>query len=373
MSTAPVFPSLRRRTLAGIAVGTAIATSAVTVAAASASPHLPAHARVHAPFHAPDASRPVSTRFDLEGHRGTRGLRPEDTLPAFAKALDIGVRTLELDTGISKDGVVVVSHDSFINPLVCADTQPATAGDPAYPYVGKYIHDLTFAQLETLDCGTRRPADPATDPFYASQLPVPGTRIPTLDQVFALVEARDADDVQLNIETKIDPTAPTTTVSPGQFVRKDLAVIRAHRNGIARSLLQSFDWRTLAIARRLAPKLRRVALVDASTAQVGKPGASPWLGGIDVDAAPYRGDVPFAATSVRAAVISPNQVLVDAAFVASAHRHRELVVPYTVDAVRDMQTLIATGVDGIITDYPDRLRDVLGALGYRLPKRYPAS
>jgi glycerophosphoryl diester phosphodiesterase len=355
--------TVRRRAVAGIAVTTAVASLSVVVASSAAA--------AQTPFHAPNTAAAVSTRFDLEGHRGTRGLRPEDTIPAFAKALDIGVRTLELDTGVTKDGVVVVSHDSFVNPLVCTDTTPAVAGDPAFPYVGKYIHDLSFAQLETLDCGTRNPTDPATDPFYASQLPVPGTRIPTLDQVFALVEARHADDVQLNIETKIDPTAPGTTVSPRTFVTKDLAVIRSHRNGVARSLLQSFDWRTLTIARQLAPHLRRVALVDASTAQVGQPGASPWLGGIDVDAAPYRGDVPYAATSIGAAVVSPDQSLVDSSFVSSAHRHRELVVPYTVDAVRDMQKLIGIGVDGMITDYPDRLRDVLASVGYRLPRRYP--
>lgn len=361
-----VRPTVRVGVAAAALVGAALA-AAVTATSPSSVAAAPS-----APFSAPSLAAPVSTRFDLEGHRGTRGERPEDTLPAFARALDIGVRTLELDTGVSKDGVVVVSHDSFINPLVCRDTAPATPGDPAFPYVGRAIVDLTFAQLETLDCGTRTPTDPATDPFFGTQVPVPGTRIPTLDQVFALVEQRGADGVQLNIETKIDPTQPRLTVNPEAFVRRDLAVIRAHRNGVARSLLQSFDWRTLAIARDLEPDLRRVALVDASTAQVGVPGASPWLGGIDVDAAPYRGDVPSAATSVGAAVVSPDQSLVDSRFVASAHRHGELVVPYTVNAVRDMQALITRGVDGLITDYPDRLRDVMALDGFRLPVPQPA-
>jgi glycerophosphoryl diester phosphodiesterase len=124
--------TFRRRALTGIVIGIAVASCGVAVATSSA-------AKPPAPFHAPNPSAAVSTGFDLQGHRGTRGLRPEDTLPAFAKALDIGVRTLELDTGVSKDGVVVVSHDSFINPLVCTDTAPADAGDPAFPYVGKYF------------------------------------------------------------------------------------------------------------------------------------------------------------------------------------------------------------------------------------------
>jgi glycerophosphoryl diester phosphodiesterase len=309
--------------------------------------------------------------FDLEGHRGTRGLRPEDTLPAFSEALTLGVRTLELDTGITKDGVVIISHEQYISPLVCTDTGPAFPGDSNYPYVGKYYHQLTFAEVETVDCGTRHPVDPAADPYYASELPVPGTRIPTLDQVFNLVEQRHANDVQLNIETKIDPTLPQNSVGPVRFVKADLAVIKRHRDGIARSLLQSFDWRTLSVARRLSPDLRRVALIEADTAEIGSPGASPWLGGIDIDAAPYNGDPAAAATTVGAAVLSPDYTMLTDAMIASAHRHGQLVVPFTVDSDPDMIDLIRRGVDGLITDYPNRGRDVLQSLGYRLPRRYP--
>src|SRR5437868_12842483 len=106
--------------------------------------------------------------FDAEGHRGTRGLRPENTLPAFAKALEIGVSTLEMDTGVTKDGQVIVSHEPVVIPLLCQDTHPAFPGDPAYPYVGKPIHDLTLAEIKTLDCGTRRPAAPAQSPALST-------------------------------------------------------------------------------------------------------------------------------------------------------------------------------------------------------------
>lgn len=314
----------------------------------------------------------AAKNFDLEGHRGTRGLRPEDTLPAFAEALTLGVRTLELDTGITGDGVVIVSHERLIAPLVCVDTRPAWRGDPNYPYVGKYYHQLTFAEVETVDCGSRHPTDPASDPFYASQLPVPGTRIPTLDQVFDLVEQRHATGVQLNIETKIDPTHPDQTVDPVEFVRADLAVIGRHRGGMARSLLQSFDWRTLAAARELAPELRRVALINADTAQIGQPGASPWLGGIDIDAPSYHDDPATAASSVGATVLSPDHTFLTDQTIASAHRQHQLVVPYTVDDDHAMIDLIRRGVDGLITDYPNRGRDVLASLGVPLPPAYPA-
>src|ERR671936_1867126 len=98
-----------------------------------------------APALADPPPKPQSN-FDLEGHRGTRGLRPENTLAAFGKALQIGVSTLELDTGVTKDGVVVVSHERRISPLECQGA-----------YVGQLIRDLTLAQIKTLDCGTRHP------------------------------------------------------------------------------------------------------------------------------------------------------------------------------------------------------------------------
>src|SRR6478736_4094399 len=105
--------------------------------------------------------------FDLEAHRGGRGLRPENTLASFGNALRLGVTTLELDTGVTKDGVVVVSHERRISSLECQG-----------PYVGKLIHELTYAQIQKLDCGTRHPADPSTDPFVGTQEAVPGTHMP---------------------------------------------------------------------------------------------------------------------------------------------------------------------------------------------------
>jgi glycerophosphoryl diester phosphodiesterase len=211
--------------------------------------------------------------FDLEGHRGARGLRPENTLAAFGKALQVGVTTLELDTGVTKDGVVVVSHERRISPLECQG-----------PYVGKLIHELTYAQIQKLDCGTRHPADPSTDPFVGTQEAVPGTHMPSLAQVFQLVNRYGADKVQFDIETKRDPTVPKETVGPTTFAKKVIAVIsRYHMT--RRSVLQSFDWSTLQAARKIKPRLRRAALADNTTIVPG----SPWTGGIEIGAARLRG------------------------------------------------------------------------------------
>src|ERR671919_781626 len=128
--------------------------------------------------------------FDLQAHRGGLALRPENTLPAFANAMRVGVSTLELDIQITEDGQAVVTHDRQVTGVKCRDTAPATPGDPEFPYVGKYVNTLTLAQVKTLDCGTRRPADPRTDPYLPTLVMKPGERMPTLEQVLELVKRR---------------------------------------------------------------------------------------------------------------------------------------------------------------------------------------
>jgi glycerophosphoryl diester phosphodiesterase len=161
------------------------------------------------------AAPTASASFDLEAHRGGRGLRPENTLASFGNALRLGVTTLELDTGVTKDGVVVVSHERRISTLECSG-----------PHVGKLIKDLTLKQIKQLDCGTRRPPVPATDPFVSTQESVPGTKLPTLAEVFQLADRYGAGRVQFNIETKLDPTLPKETVAPATFARKVIGVIK---------------------------------------------------------------------------------------------------------------------------------------------------
>ncbi len=315
------------------------------------------------------------TGFDLEAHRGGRGLRPENTLASFGHALALGVTTLELDTGVTKDGVVVVSHERRLSSLECRDTEPAFPDDPQFPYVGsidkvsdgQLIKDLTLAQIQTLDCGTRHPlaANVATDPFLGTQESVPGTRMPTLDQVLALAARYGADTVQFDIETKLDPTLPDDTVDPDTFARAVIAVIDGH--GVRdRSLLQSFDWRTLAVARDVAPDLRRVALAQSATIFPG----TPWTGGITIGDAPFDGGLVVAAAEVGAAVVSVNAADITDALITAAHDAGLLIVPWTVNEIADMDALVKRGVDGLITDYPDRGRAVMAANGLELPTAF---
>jgi glycerophosphoryl diester phosphodiesterase len=292
--------------------------------------------------------------FDLEAHRGGRGLRPENTLASFGNALALGVTTLELDTGVTKDGVVVVSHERRISALECG-------GDPKNKYIGKLIHDLTYAQIRTLDCGVRG----ADDAFRATQEAVPGTRMPKLSQVFALAARYGADDVRFNIETKIDPTVPGDTVGPDAFARKVIAEIqKAHV--AKRSLLQSFDWRTLKVAQKVAPSLRTVALAQPSNVTPG----SKWTAGIAIPSKTTFDDGRLArivAKELRADVLSPVATSTTPRLIKSSHNYGLPIVPWTVNEKSDMAKLVDLGVDGLITDYPDRLREVLAAKGVETP------
>ena len=150
-----------------------------------------------APAHAdtPGPVLPQKTHFDLQAHRGGIGMTTEESLQGFAKALRLGVSTLELDTHVTKDDKVVVNHDRQISAQKCQDSAPAFAGDPLYPYVGKYIKDLTLAEIKTLDCGYQQL------PGFPDQEQVKGFRMVELKDVLDLVKSYHANQVKLNIET----------------------------------------------------------------------------------------------------------------------------------------------------------------------------
>jgi glycerophosphoryl diester phosphodiesterase len=313
------------------------------------------------------ASACSASGFDLQGHRGARGLAPENTLAGFRRALAIGVTTLELDTGVTRDGVVVVSHDRLLNP---DHTRDASGRFLAAP--GPAIVDLTYEELLRYDVGRLRPGSELAAEFPEQQ-PVDGERIPRLADVFALVAASGNRDVRFNIETKIDPTRPEQTVAPAAFVEALVAVIRAA--GMAsRTTIQSFDWRTLQLVGRLAPEIDRVALTeqrpDENTVEAGRPGPSPWLGGLDVD--DHGGSVPRLVQALGAKTWSPDARDLTPERVAEARALGLAVVPWTVNEPQHMELAIALGIDGLITDYPDRLRAVLQSKGIPVPEPTPA-
>lgn len=320
--------------------------------------------------------------FDLQAHRGGLDLVAENTLPAFANALELGVSTLELDVQITADGYAVVTHDRDPSPAKCVDTAPAVPGDPKFPYVPAttYIRDLTLAQVQTIDCGSVPSAD------RPGQRRAPGARMPLLAEVFDLVRTYRADQVMLNIETKVEAAAPEQTAPREQFV--DVVVAEIRRAGIGRQVtVQSFDFGTLMRIREAAPELPIVLLTDGQPKlQAGAPGGSPWLGGMDIDDFPGSLQEKYvaAAASIGAAAVSPvhgnpqNGAVTDPGYqpftttdlVRAAHRNGMRVVPWTVDDRPTMAALLDIGVDGLITNRPDVLRALLAERGYQLPPEY---
>ncbi|GAA4607850.1 glycerophosphoryl diester phosphodiesterase [Actinoplanes octamycinicus] len=322
------------------------------------------------------AGHPARAGFDLQAHRGGLGLTTEESLEGFAKALRLGVSTLELDTHVTKDEKVVVNHDRQVSAVKCRDTAPVTPGDTLFPYVGKYLKDLTLAQLKTLDCGYRQL------PGFPEQEVVAGFRMVELKDVFALVRRYRASGVTLNIETKVEAGAPEQTQPRELFVRRVYQEIRA--SGLERQVtVQSFDWGALMLMHRFAPRWPLVALTNYDSLQVGKPGASPWLGGLDAD--DFGGDfvrVAAAVPGVRAlspvygfpqngTVGDPDfRFYVSPAMVRDAHARGLEVIPWTCDDPATIGALMDMGIDGIITDYPDRVRRIMAERGMRLPRSY---
>jgi len=312
------------------------------------------------------AAQGQNATFDLQGHRGARGLAPENTLAGFSRALEIGVSTLELDCGVTKDGVVVVSHDRLLSPDHTRDAAGKFLEAP-----GPAVVDLTYEELRQYDVGRIRP-DSEYAAAFPDQRPVDGERIPRLADVFALVERSGNRTVRFNIETKIDPAHPLQSVSALAFARALAAAIR-DAGMASRTTVQSFDWRTLRLLGALAPEIGLAALTDQQpdedTVEIGKPGASAWLGELDVD--DYAGSVPKLVQALGAKTWSPHARDLTPALVIEAHALGLAVVPWTVNDPKDMERAIAAGVDGLITDYPDRLRAVLQSKGIAVPAPTP--
>lgn len=298
--------------------------------------------------------------FDIEAHRGGRALRPENTLPAFANALSMGVDSLELDMGVTKDGVVVVSHDRGLNPDL------ARGPDGHYIAAGIPYIDLTLAQVKAYDVGQIRPGS-----TYAAQFPeqraIPGTRIPTLSEVFALVRRSGDTHVRLNIEIKIDPNHPHESLDPDHFVAIVLDLLRSEHFD-NRVMIESFDWRTLVLVQKLAPQIPTVYL----TTQTGRDvtvysdKASVWTAGYSPR--DYGGSVVRTVRAAGGKIWSPYYGDVDARSIADAHLLGVAVIVWTVNDAYQMAHLIDMGVDGIISDRPDVLRTVAAAKGIRLPQ-----
>ena len=293
---------------------------------------------------------------EIQGHRGARGLLPENTIPAFERAIELGVDVLELDLGMTRDGVPVVHHDRRLSPDRTRDAAGAWLAPPGPP-----LRSLSLAELAGFDVGRAAPGGD-TAMRFPEQAPRDGTRIPTLAEVLALASRPGAGRLRFNIETKLTPLAPDETVGPEEFARAVVAALRAE-GLVGRADLQSFDWRVLLEARKLAPELSTACLTierpwHDNILRGGRPGhPSPWTAGLDVDA--FDGSVPRMVEAAGCRIWSPFHRDLTEGALAEAHALGLRVVVWTVNEADEMRALARLGVDGIITDYPDRAVEAL--------------
>jgi glycerophosphoryl diester phosphodiesterase len=304
--------------------------------------------------------------FDIEAHRGGRALFPENTLPSFANALSMGVNTLELDLGVTADGTIIVSHERGLNPDLARNADGVYVAAPGTPFVR-----LRLEEVKKYDVGQIRPGS-----RYAAQFPeqhaVPGTPIPTLHEVFDLVRKSADRNVRLNIETKIDPHHPDESPDPEHFVARLLEFLAAEKFS-DRVMLQSFDWRTLQLIQKLAPAIPTayLTLQKGSGATIFLDRDSDWTAGFNPAA--HGNSVPGAIKAAGGTIWSPYFRDVDAELIAQSHRLGLAVIVWTVNKPADMARMIEMGVDGIISDRPDLLRNVAAGKGIALPAAAPVT
>jgi glycerophosphoryl diester phosphodiesterase len=271
----------------------------------------------------------------VHGHRGCRGLRPENTLPAFLHALRLGVDVLELDVVISADDQVVVSHEPWLSPTICldADGRPIVPGTEAQ----HNLYRMPYADIRRCDCGQLH------HPGFPEQINQPAHK-PLLREVLTTIEAASQQlgrpPVGYSIELKSDPAHDGIfQPPPAKFLHLVLTVL--HECAILpRTTLLCFDPRILQLAQQIIPELATCLLLEAD---------QPWL--------PSLQSLGFLPT-----VLGPDFRTVSAAAVTTlrtTYPNLQLV-PWTVNEPADMQTLISWGMNSITTDYPDRLLTLLG-------------
>ena len=260
-------------------------------------------------------------RILVHGHRGARAIKPENTIPAFEYAISVGADVLEMDVAVTKDDVLVISHDPHLNPAICQGL-----------ISNALIRGLTLSEVRLYDCGSLK------DPRFPKQQPVPDTRIPTLDEVLSL---STKGNFEFNIETKIFPDHPGYTPTPEVFAKMLLRVIHKHKLE-SRVILQSFDFRTLHAMKKLAPEIRRSALYEGSEKSF-----------VEI------------AQEADATIVSPLHTLVTPEQVSAAHAAGLQVVPWTANTAEEWDKLIDAKVDAIISDDPLALIEYLKKRGLR--------
>lgn len=285
--------------------------------------------------------------FDLQGHRGARGLKPENTIPAFIKALDLGVTTIEMDLAVSKDGKLVVSHEPWMNPEICLNPE---GGRIAQAEGVKYnLYQMDYEEIRRWDCGSSgNPKFPEQEKMKAAK--------PLLRDVIEAVEGYIRSytkyEVDYNIEIKSSPSGDNI-FHPTPEVFSELVVNTLDQYlPMERVNIQSFDFRILKYIHEHYPNIRLAALVENDLSideNLKELGFTPDIWS------------PHFSKLSRESVNSLHEKTPD-----GRTGKKMLVIPWTINETKDMLVLKGMGVDGLITDYPDR------AMKYKSTLRLPS-
>lgn len=301
--------------------------------------------------------------FDLEAHRGGRDVRPENTLYSYAYAIELGAISIECDMQLTKDGQIVMSHNPILNSDITRDENGNYIENNKYD-----IRLMTVDELKKFDVGVM---DPNCGEYYDLHGKTQFTydaKIPTLEELMQLIQSYGDKNIVLNIETKSYPDPASAgyknNADPKKFVEVFNNIVKKY-DMEDRVVLQSFDWQTLIEMKKLNPNISTSALWqeqpswgrDSESLRRYEKKKSPWLGGLDIK--DYQGNPVKAAHTIGADIISPYYTEISKQDVDEAHSLGMKVVPWTVNNEKDMNMLLDMGVDGIISDKPWLLKQVL--------------
>lgn len=301
--------------------------------------------------------------FDLEAHRGGRDVRPENTLYSYAYAIELGATSIEYDMQLTKDGQIVMSHNPILNSDITRDENGNYIENNKYD-----IRLMTVDELKKFDVGVM---DPNCGEYYDLHGKTQFTydaKIPTLEELMQLIQSYGDKNIVLNIETKSYPDPASAgyknNADPKKFVEVFNNIVKKY-DMENRVVLQSFDWQTLIEMKKLNPNISTSALWqeqpswgrDSESLRRYEKKKSPWLGGLDIK--DYQGNPVKAAHAIGADIISPYYTEISKQDVDEAHSLGMKVVPWTVNNEKDMNMLLDMGVDGIISDKPWLLKQVL--------------
>ena len=292
--------------------------------------------------------------IQVTGHRGAAGLAPENTLAAFRKACEIGVNAVELDVLLSKDRNLVVHHDYALKADIARTPDGKWLQDD-----GPAIRTMTLRELKAYDVG-RLKSGTSYAKRYPEQVPADGQRIPTLDEVIELTKNQCNDSTELWVEIKTSPENPSLTPPPETVADAVMAVLKKHEFA-GRTRILSFDWRALAHVHKIAPDIPTVYLSilgrRLNNIKPGQPGASPWMAGLDID--DFDGSIPRAVQAAGGKYWGSYYKDLSYRRMQEARALGLQVFAWTPDTRSQMQLLIEKQVNGIITNRPDILKDLI--------------